>query len=61
MKKHRIGSVNRQGVVTNIYHESIEIVLLRLTKKQKKPKNKQLNMTKYTKINKEHLKYLYVK
>jgi len=60
-KKHEIDFVNRQVVATTIYDESIKIALLRLSKKKQERKNKQFNINIIKNINKQHLKYLYIK
>jgi len=61
LHKHKIDFANRQTVANAQYNERIEMALLRLSKKKKDRKNRQFLKDVASKLNKQHLKYLYMK
>jgi hypothetical protein len=61
LQKHRIDSANRLTIATVQYDQRIEAALLRLPEKEKERKNRQFLAEITTKINKQHLEYLYMK
>ena len=61
LHKHKIDSANRQAVANAQYNERIEVALLRLPEEEKDRKDPQFLKDVASKLNKQHLEYLYMK